>query len=30
VGWHRVRMGSVDVVAWGAFLGGVLEVLTTK
>jgi hypothetical protein len=30
VGWHRVRMGSVDVVAWGAFLGGVLEVLTMK
>lgn len=23
VGWHRVRMGSVDVLAWGAFLVGV-------
>lgn len=25
VGWHRVRMGSVDVVAWGAFFVGVVR-----
>jgi hypothetical protein len=28
VGVHRVRMGSVDFLAWAAFLGGVLRVLT--
>jgi hypothetical protein len=28
VGWHKMRMGSVDVVAWGAFLVGVVRVLT--
>jgi hypothetical protein len=27
VGVHMVRMGSVDIVAWVAFLGGVCGVL---
>jgi len=28
VGWHKVRMGTVDVVAWGCFAWGVVGALT--
>jgi hypothetical protein len=27
-GWHNIRMGSVDVVAWGCFAWGVVQALT--
>ncbi|OAL45080.1 hypothetical protein IQ07DRAFT_591914 [Pyrenochaeta sp. DS3sAY3a] len=30
VGWHVWRMGSVDCVAWGAFLGGVVSWVGSK
>ena len=28
VGWHKIRMGTVDVVAWGCFAWGVVGALT--
>ncbi|XPS76005.1 hypothetical protein M3J07_008068 [Ascochyta lentis] len=28
VGWHRIRMATVDVVAWGCFAWGVVGALT--
>jgi hypothetical protein len=29
VGWHKIRMGSVDVVAWVAFVIGAVNVLAS-
>jgi hypothetical protein len=28
VGWHKIRMGTVDVVAWGCFAWGAVGALT--
>ena len=28
VGWHKIRMGTVDVVAWGCFVWGAVGALT--
>ena len=28
LGWHKVRMGTVDVLAWGSFACGAIGALT--
>ena len=28
IGWHKVRMGTVDVLAWGSFACGAVGALT--
>lgn len=28
VGWHKMRMGTVDVLAWGSFACGAIGALT--